>query len=342
MNHNPNCPECKGTGEVMLLTSKAPCTCRTDVTRIHDGVLTTGATGVECLSCGDEAHTTAACPLVSMTPCPAQQRDRQPYNYEGTAPDGTPVKMKIAPLQTYTLELRTPHGTFTYSGLNQYEVEAGAVLQRSGAPYDRIKEHFDECQTAARVRMAQALRESPEASALGFTLGELDQAALELRTEIENCMSRDEALSAISRTLIRLMIRRTLNGCLKASGGNAQYLRQMVDNNLMSVSEAFQANAGREVDFSQIEARLLAHFAQGGGKPPKPQGFATGGRVCGKAEFFRQMYGGSPRVGLSYTPESCVGKHPGQMDQGYIDRLKSQVNPDAFRKEYQGEFEERY
>jgi len=297
MNHNPNCPECKGTGEVMLLTSKAPCTCRTDVPRIHDEVLTTGATGVECLSCGDEAHTTAACPLVSMTPCPAQQRDRQP---------------------TYTLELRTPHGTFTYSGLSAGEVEAGAVLQRSGAPYDRIKEHFEECQTAARVRMAQALRESPEASALGFTLGELDQAALELRTEIENCMSRDEALSAISRTLIRMMIRRTLNGCLKASGGNAQYLRQMVDNNLMSVSEAFQANAGRDVDFSQIEARLLAHFAQGGGKPSKPQGFATGGRVCGKAGFFRQMYGGNPsKVVVSCVDESHYGTITADSQMGH-------------------------
>lgn len=391
MNHNPNCPDCNGTGEVLLLTSKAPCTCRTDVIRIHDEVIAAeGSTGVECLSCGDEAHATAACPLVSMTPCPAQQRDRSP---------------------TYTLELRTPHGTFTYTGLTKGEVEAGAVLQRGGAPYDRIKNHFEECQTAARVR-AVTDRENQERLALGFSLGEIDAAATEIRKDIENTLSRKNVMEAISRGILRLMIRRTINGMTRASGGNTQYLAQMAKNNMLSVSEAFQASAGREVDFAQIEARLLAHFADGEPLTPPKVGLATGGRVCGKVAFLKQMYGGNPtKVGLSYVDEShngtitacsqaghridavlldgtavlavacntregwvdvyadasCsrvgrkhgkvelrwksdapgwmrtqFGKHPGQMTEEQLHKMRQSVDPAAFRKEYQGEFEERY
>lgn len=206
-----------------------------------------------------------------MKSCPAQERDRCQ--------------------QTYTLELRTPHGTFTYTGLTKGEVEAGAVLQRSGASYDRVKDHFEECQTAARVR-ATTDRDNRERLALGFSLGEIDAAATEIRKDIENALSRKDVMEAISRGIIRLMIRRTINGMVKASGGNTQYLAQMARNNLLSASEAFQASAGRDLDFAQVEARLLAHFADGQPLPLRKGGVVTGGRSCGKAEFFRQMYGG--------------------------------------------------
>lgn len=33
------CLDCNDTGEIMLFTSKVPCTCRKDVTRIHDNII---------------------------------------------------------------------------------------------------------------------------------------------------------------------------------------------------------------------------------------------------------------------------------------------------------------
>jgi hypothetical protein len=202
-----------------------------------------------------------------------QERDRQPV--------------------TYSLELRTPHSTHHYTGLSQGDCDTAAHMQRSGFPYDQTKDHLDECQINASIRERQSLGEQ---QALGFTLGELEAASVEIRKDIEeNCTNRREVLDAVCRGVIRLMVRRTINGVMRASSGKTQFMRQMMANNLCNVHEAFDWCSGRDVDYSELEMRLAAHFA-GGSKvqfsfaPEESVGVSP--RGCGKAEFFRQLYGG--------------------------------------------------
>ena len=287
------CRDCKDTGTITLLTTTEVCDCV-----LPDTVCSEGAV----LECGGFAYrgVNGRAVRIDTPDVPPQAPEPDPACFgtiNGVTLHGDPALHRDrAP--TYTLEVEDSFGRRTqFTGLEKHQVDTVHVMLKAGWSAEGIRDHLNELWTAARVHESSKAREAEvtaaEARALGgFTVEELDIAAVNIASELEDGMGTRDQADVICRELVRLLVRRTMRevlGTIKRPrfvGGRLQYVEETAGVN----PSPYRGYAEMILPRDPVTPEDRA-FRKG-------IGFVSANAQCGKAEFYRRMYGGKPNLAI--------------------------------------------
>lgn len=274
------CRDCKDTGEIVLLTSTKVCSCVLPDTVCSEGDL---------LECGGASYRGVKGRAVRIDtpelPKQAPEPDGACFGtINGVTLHGDPALHRDrAP--TYTLEVEDSFGRRSqFTGLTKHQVDAVHAMLKAGWTADRVRDHLNEEWTAARVRQSEKDRERAELLALGYTHEEIEAVAADIRTEVENALSREDALSAISRGILRLIIRKSLREVVGHMSGSVPNVQRFAKGGVIS-GERFRQQCGLS-------------FVPESPYHGMPEFIMPRKKDCPKAEFFKRMYGGKPDLSI--------------------------------------------
>ncbi len=271
------CPDCKDTGVIHLLTSTVPCACRLDAA-LAPTIEMMKDRGVRI----DTSKLDEACfgtiNGVTLHGDPALHRDRAP---------------------TYTLEVEDSLGRRSqFTGLEKHQVDTVHAMLKAGWTAEGIRDHLNELWTAARVRQSDKDRQAADLKAAGFTVDELKALATKIEERLFTVSDDGEAEQIIFDEIAGLICRNVIHGAMKSLIPNVMSWPKGFAKGGIVSGERFQQQCGfsfvKESCFGvnptgqEIRSDRQLHKAIRLGQP-------TG---CGKAEFFKRMYGGKPDLSI--------------------------------------------
>lgn len=298
------CPDCKDTGVVQLLTSTVVCECRKKTVASPGG----GHHQVDEACFGTINGVTLSQQIAFDI-----ETHRDPLTASEEMVANAPA------LTTFTLEVETRAGKRQYTGLNKHQIDFVHACLRAGWDADRVAEHLEEEWTAARVRMSDEgrLRIGEDLERAGYSVNELRDVAAKIEERLFSVEDDGEAERIIFDEIACLILRKVIH---KALGAVIDPLMKMplATGGIVSKDKCafsfvpetcFGVNPGTMIPNDRKPAPVVTGTIECVFQAPpgfiedfqakdrafrKGIGFVATNAQCGKAEFYRRMFGGKP------------------------------------------------
>lgn len=299
------CRDCKDTGEITLLTSTQVCDCvLTSIVACSEGA---------DIECGGRKYRGVKGRAVRIDdPAPAPASDEvcfgtingvtlsQPIAFDIETVNSDPLKRSeelvaaMAPASTFTLEVDVGGDIRTFTGLSKEAVDFVHAGLRAGWDAARVADHLDEMATAAKVQ--ERSRRLADLEAAGYPEHEIEEMAERIEERLFSVDDDGEAVKIITEEVSALILRKVIRGAMSCLIPNVQKMPKggFATGGVIS-GHKFQQQCGFSfvpekcfgVSPTGREIRSDRQLAKSIITPMS----ATG---CGKAEFFKRMYGGKP------------------------------------------------
>jgi hypothetical protein len=279
----PKCADCKDTGVIELLTSTKPCKCRMSPAQ--------AAVPLSDEACfGTINGVTLSQPIFV---------DIETVPVKGMLDRSEELVAACAPGATFTLEVDHGGEISTFTGLSKSAVDFVHACLRAGWGPERVRDHLNEMVTAARVSERQ--KHLADLEAAGYPEHEIKAMAERIDERLFTVEDDGEAVKIIMEEVSGLILRKVIRGAIECLIPNVQKMPKagFATGGVVS-GHAFKQQCG----FSFVPESCF------GGFPHIPKPFESGpfaqsedrawrkGQAfkpqCGKAEFYKRMYGGKP------------------------------------------------
>jgi len=265
----PKCPDCNDKGVIELLTSTVPCKCRS----VKQDEACFGTINGVTLS------QPIAFDIETVSPDPLKRSEE--------------LVAAMAPGSTFTLEVDVGGDIRTFTGLSKAAVDFVHAGLRAGWDAARVADHLEEMETAAKVNERQ--KRLADLEAAGYPEHEIEEMAERIEERLFSVDDDGEAVKIIMEEVSALILRKVVRGAMECLIPNIQKMpkggfatggvvKPPVGLSYVKESCYGVSPTGREIRSDRQLAKSIITPAS-----------ATG---CGKAEFFKRMYGGKPDLSI--------------------------------------------
>lgn len=293
----PRCPDCNDKGVIELLTSTVPCKCR----------------GTPRLPVTQDEACFGTINGVTLS---------QPIAFDIETVNPDPLKRSeeliaaCAPGSTFTLEVDVGGEISTFTGLTKAAVDFVHACLRAGWGPERVRDHLNEMETAAKVQKRQ--RHLADLEAAGYPEHEIKAMAERIEERLFSVDDDGEAVKVIMEEVSALILRKVVRGALECLIPNIQELPKARGGIVSKDKCAFSFVPETCFGTNPLTPERRAWRK---GQAFKPQ--------CGKAEFYRRMYGGAPNVQIdtSQFEVRAIASILEQNKEAIRERLNPSRNP---------------